>query len=131
MQATLALEDGQVYTGKGHGAQAEDSATALIRTLPDGLHINLAEGRKSSVAFRLPDGHVRVTYNESYRHANTDPRALGTAASYSLSLRPDVSIEVRRGSRRRRIFVDAKYDGGERYQARLDKVALMEKEMKA
>ena len=29
------------------------------------------------------------------------------------------------------IFVEAKYDGGERYQARLDKVALMEKEMKS
>jgi ribose 5-phosphate isomerase B len=29
------------------------------------------------------------------------------------------------------IFVAAEYDGGERYQARLDKVALMEKEMKA
>ena len=43
------------------------------------------------------------------RHASTDPRDLGTAASYSLSLRPDVSIEVRRGSRRRRIFLDAKY----------------------
>lgn len=93
----------------GHGAQAEDAATALIRTLPDGLHVNLAEGRKSSVAFRLPDGHVRVTYNESYRHTRTDPRASGTAASYSLSLRPDVSIEVRRGSRQRRIFLDAKY----------------------
>ncbi|MCX5044655.1 DUF2357 domain-containing protein [Aldersonia sp. NBC_00410] len=93
----------------GRGAQAEDSATAVIRTLPDGLHVNLAEGRKSSVAFRLPHGDVRVTYNESYRHASTDPRELGTAASYSLTLRPDVSIEVRRGSRRRRIFLDAKY----------------------
>jgi ribose 5-phosphate isomerase B len=29
------------------------------------------------------------------------------------------------------IFVAAQYDGGERYQARLDKVELMEKEMKA
>ncbi|HWB22992.1 MAG TPA: RpiB/LacA/LacB family sugar-phosphate isomerase [Gaiellaceae bacterium] len=29
------------------------------------------------------------------------------------------------------IFVAAQYDGGERYQARLDKVALMEKEMKS
>ncbi len=29
------------------------------------------------------------------------------------------------------IFVAAKYDGGERYQARLDKVARMEKEMKS
>jgi predicted component of viral defense system (DUF524 family) len=93
----------------GHGTQADDSATALVRAVPDGLHVNLAEGRKSSVAFRLPDGHVRVTYNESYRHASTDPRDLGTAASYSLSLRPDVSIEVRRGLRRRRIFLDAKY----------------------
>ncbi|BBZ74145.1 DUF2357 domain-containing protein [Mycobacterium paraseoulense] len=93
----------------GHEAQAEDSATALIRTLPDGLHVNLAEGRRSSVAFLLPDGHVRVTYNQTYRHASKDPRALGTAASYSLSLRPDVSIEVRRGLSHRRIFLDAKY----------------------
>lgn len=93
----------------GHRASADDSEIALIRTLPDGLHVNLTEGRKSSVGFRLAGGHVRVTYNESYRHANTDPRDLGTAASYSLSLRPDVSIEVQRGLRRRRIFLDAKY----------------------
>jgi predicted component of viral defense system (DUF524 family) len=93
----------------GHGTQADDSVTALVHALPDGLHVNLAEGRKSSVAFRLPDGHVQVTYNESYLHASKDPRELATAASYSLRLRPDVSIEVRRGSRRRRIFLDAKY----------------------
>ena len=93
----------------GVGADPEDSATALIRTLPDGLHINLAEGRRSSVTFRLPDGHVRVTYNESYRRASMDPRDTGSAASYSLTLRPDVSIEVRRGAHRRRVFLDAKY----------------------
>jgi predicted component of viral defense system (DUF524 family) len=98
-----------VGSALGRGAQIEDLATALIRTLPDGLHINLTEGRKSSVAFRLPDGHVRVTYNESYPRARTDPRASGKAASYSLPLRPDVSIEVRCGSRCRRIFLDAKY----------------------
>jgi predicted component of viral defense system (DUF524 family) len=93
----------------GHGAQTEDPATALIRTLPDGLHINLVEGRKSSVVFSSPDGKVRITYNQTYRHASTDPRNRATAASYSLSLRPDVSIELRRGLRRRRIFLDAKY----------------------
>jgi len=93
----------------GHEPHTEDSVSALIRTLPDGLHVNLAEGRKSSVAFRLPDGHVRVMYNQSYRHSSTDPRALGTAASYSLGLRPDVTIEIQRGVRRRRIFLDAKY----------------------
>jgi len=93
----------------GVGADPKDSATALIRTLPDGLHINLAEGKRSSVTFRLPDGHVRVTYNESYRRASVDHRDAGSAASYSLTLRPDVSIEVARGAQHRRVFLDAKY----------------------
>lgn len=33
----------------------------------------------------------------------------GSAASYSLTLRPDVSIALERGSRRSRVFLDAKY----------------------
>ncbi len=32
MQATLALEDGQVYTGKGHGAKAECSGEVVFNT---------------------------------------------------------------------------------------------------
>jgi carbamoyl-phosphate synthase small subunit len=32
MQATLALEDGQVYTGKGHGAQGECSGEVVFNT---------------------------------------------------------------------------------------------------
>src|SRR5580658_4419528 len=32
MQATLALEDGQVYTGKGHGAPAECSGEVVFNT---------------------------------------------------------------------------------------------------
>jgi len=88
---------------------ADDPVSALVRTRSDGLHINLAEHRRSSVRFAVPGGSVRVSYNETYGRQSTDPRAHGSAASYSLPLRPDVSVVVSRGDARRRVFLDAKY----------------------
>ncbi len=98
-----------VATVLGQGADSDDSIGALIRTLPDGLHVNLAEGRRSSVRFRTSRGLVRVAYNESYGPAGVDPRPGAAGASYSLPLRPDVSISVEAGTGRVRIFLDAKY----------------------
>ena len=71
--------------------------------------MNLAEGRKSEVSFVLPTGRIRVTYNQSYGRSAEDPRKTSAAASYSLTLRPDVSVVLSRGTKRRRLLLDAKY----------------------
>ena len=93
----------------GTGAEPDESMHALIRTLPDGLHVNLAEGTRSSVVFRVPQGILHVTYNRSYRRTSPDPRLGGAAGSYSVTLRPDITITLARDANRRRIFLDAKY----------------------
>jgi predicted component of viral defense system (DUF524 family) len=85
------------------------SADALLRLDREGLVVNLRRGAKSEVQFRLGASRISVAYDRTYGGTDADPRPSSRAASYSLALRPDVSIEMTAARVRRRGFVDAKY----------------------
>lgn len=85
------------------------SADSLLRVDSSGLVVNLQRGTQSAVRFALRQARISVTYDRTFSGSNADPRPSARPASYSLALRPDVSIEMVTSGGRRRGFVDAKY----------------------
>lgn len=81
----------------------------LLQLDEKGLNVALAHGRPSTVTFRVPDGVVRVMYNASFIAAGAKDEAKLADRSYSLALRPDITIEVGSGGRKVRVLLDAKY----------------------
>ena len=82
---------------------------SLLRLDGSGLVVNLQRGVKSAVRFAFGQARMDVTYDRTYSRAVLDPRPSARPASYSLALRPDVSIELVTPTARMRGFVDAKY----------------------
>lgn len=86
------------------GRSAIEPVISLDRA---GLVVRLMEGVASRVTYQSPAGwSVAVFNNRTFRpHASTTEMA----QSYSVPLRPDISIEVTRGAERRLLLLDAKY----------------------
>jgi predicted component of viral defense system (DUF524 family) len=89
----------------GARADLED----LLQINGQGLGVTLERGRASAVRFKISDGLVSVLYNATFVGAGSQPGARIDDRSYSLPLRPDVTIEIERDGQCTRLLLDAKY----------------------
>jgi predicted component of viral defense system (DUF524 family) len=94
------------------GASAEISlndADSLVRVDQEALTFRLSRGERSLVQFIVGPAMVTVAYNQTFSALSGHGSNSQRRATYSVGLRPDVTVAIDNGSTESLLLVDAKY----------------------